>query len=348
MSKIVEPNKFNIAIAGAAIKRGDLVAFPTETVYGLGANGLSNEACKKIYEAKGRPSDNPLILHVTGIEQAKTLVKCWPNTAEILAKTFWPGPLTIILPAKENIPTVVTAGLKTVALRCPDNEIALDLIKASGVPIAAPSANLSGRPSPTTAIHVDDDLGKSVYSILDGGQTEVGLESTIIDLSVNPPAVLRPGHINSKDIKSVIGDINDGSISLSFDETPKAPGMKYRHYAPVAPCKILLGDSKAVLKYLASEIALQPVKTALLIFEDTISELPAYLPISEDLVICSIGNRSNPSDMAHLLYDALRFCDDQKVSSIFVEGFENPSKSDDSAAVMNRLLKSAGQNVIKL
>ena len=231
--------KEGISEAAEILKQGGLVAFPTETVYGLGGNGLDKEAAKKIYAAKGRPSDNPLILHVSSIEEVYPLVKALPEKAKKLMEAFWPGPLTLVLPKSDLVPKESTGGLETVALRSPENALTLSLIRACGFPIAGPSANLSGRPSPTEAAHVLEDLGGRIEGILEDGAVGIGVESTIVDLSEDCPTLLRPGAITIEDLEAVLGEkvtIDPTLLGKSMAEgfTPKAPGMKYRHYAPKA------------------------------------------------------------------------------------------------------------------
>jgi L-threonylcarbamoyladenylate synthase len=226
------PESTKIADAAEVIKKGGLVAFPTETVYGLGANGLDDNAVRKIFAAKRRPSDNPLILHVWRIEQVKPLAAEIPKKAEKLMQRFWPGPLTIVLKKSEIVPDAVTAGLDSVAVRMPKNRIARDLIKAADCPIAAPSANLSGRPSPTSARHVIDDLAGSIDAVIDGGDVDIGLESTVIDMTQDIPKILRPGKITQNQLKSVAGKVFKGG--RIDHEKPRSPGMKYRHYSPKA------------------------------------------------------------------------------------------------------------------
>ena len=278
--------KEGISEAAEILKGGGLVAFPTETVYGLGGNGLDKEAAKKIYAAKGRPSDNPLILHVSSIEEVYPLVKALPEKAKKLMEAFWPGPLTLVLPKSDLVPKESTGGLETVALRSPENALTLDLIRACGFPIAGPSANLSGRPSPTEASHVFEDLGGRIEGILEDGAVGIGVESTIVDLSENCPTLLRPGAITIEDLEEVLGEkvaIDPTLLGKSMAEgfTPKAPGMKYRHYAPKAEMilfkKNLLSDqsqkvneipygeekkliAKSILSYGAKELSDCPEK----------------------------------------------------------------------------------------
>lgn len=233
----------DIEQAAEMIKKGGLVAFPTETVYGLGANGLDEDAVKKIFIAKGRPQDNPLILHISDLSQVKQLARNVPENATKLMEHFWPGPLALILKKKDAVPDIITGGLNSVAIRMPRNAIALELIRASGCPLAAPSANLSGKPSPTRAKYVIDDLNGRIDAIIDGGKVDIGIESTVIDMTGDVPHILRPGKITKKQIEEVIGNIGDAKLS---SDKPKAPGMKYRHYSPEA--KICIVEDEASQK----------------------------------------------------------------------------------------------------
>ena len=236
-------------MAGEILRRGEMVAFPTETVYGLGANALDESASAKIYEAKGRPSDNPLIVHISKEEQLEPLVKEIPEKARLLMEKFWPGPLTLIFKKKDTVPDGTTGGLDTVAIRMPDNAVALAMIDAAKVPIAAPSANTSGRPSPTTANHVMDDMNGRISMILDGGAVGIGIESTIVDVTGEIPMILRPGYINKSMLENVVGEVAiDKAILGPMDENahPKAPGMKYKHYAPKADFTMYDGNIENV------------------------------------------------------------------------------------------------------
>ena len=233
------------AVAAELIRRGELVAIPTETVYGLGADGLNESAVAKIFEAKGRPQDNPLILHIWDAAQMEQFCHDIPKAAYDLAEAFWPGPLTIVLPARENVPKRTTGGLDTVALRCPDNAVTREIIRLSGVPIAAPSANISGKPSTTTAQHVLHDHDGKIAAVVDGGSCRVGVESTIVDLTEGRPRLLRPGGITPEQLISVLGDlVVDKAVTAQIDKDAvvKAPGMKYRHYAPAEPVVIVAGS----------------------------------------------------------------------------------------------------------
>ncbi|MDZ7611883.1 MAG: L-threonylcarbamoyladenylate synthase [Candidatus Moranbacteria bacterium] len=241
----IESNKdFTEKITRAAgiIKKGGLVAFPTETVYGLGANGLDENAVKKIFLAKGRPQDNPLILHVSSIKQAQSLAEEIPEKAEKLMNKFWPGPLTLILKRSKLVPNIIAGGLESVAIRIPENDIAIELIRRSGRPLAAPSANLSGKPSPTSASHVLDDLGGRIEAVIDGGETQIGIESTVVDLTGKNPAILRPGKITRSQLEKTIGKLNEKSPANL--EKPKSPGMKYKHYAPEAKVLLVKNESE--------------------------------------------------------------------------------------------------------
>lgn len=239
------PDIQKIKKAAEIIKKSGLVAFPTETVYGLGANGLNKDAIKKIFIAKGRPQDNPLILHISDIKQLDLLVKEIPEKAEKLIKNFWPGPLTLVLKKSRIVPKITSAGLNTVAIRMPKNKVALELIRLSKCPLAAPSANLSGKPSPTSAKHVIDDLDNKINTILDAGNTDIGLESTVLDLTQKIPRILRPGKITKKQLEKVVGDIKENKEPDT--KKPKSPGMKYKHYAPKAKV-IIIGNKRQLEK----------------------------------------------------------------------------------------------------
>ena len=335
--------KEGIKKAADIIKKGGLVAFPTETVYGLGANGLDENAVPKIYEAKGRPSDNPLILHISEFDEIKSIVEEIPKTAIILAEEFWPGPLTMVLKKSDIVPYRTTGGLESVAVRMPSNRIARELIKASGVPIAAPSANSSGRPSPTKASHVLYDLDGKIDLVIDGGAVDIGLESTIVDVTTEVPVILRPGFITEEMLSEAIGrvEIDEVVKSLSPDKDlkPKAPGMKYRHYAPRGRMTIFKGKPEKVVERINEELAKSAgKKTAVLATDET------KMYYKADVVI-SVGSREDGESIAHNLFDVLRRFDDVGAEVIFSEGFDENKLG---FAIMNRLHKSAGYNIIMI
>uniref|UniRef100_UPI004055F868 L-threonylcarbamoyladenylate synthase n=1 Tax=Agathobacter sp. TaxID=2021311 RepID=UPI004055F868 len=328
--------------AGELIQAGELVAFPTETVYGLGGDALHPEAAKKIYEAKGRPSDNPLIVHVAEFEDLVQIAKELPPQAKVLADAFWPGPLTMIVQKNEKVPYATTGGLDTVAVRMPNHPIALELIKKSRCLIAAPSANTSGRPSPTEASHVEEDMKGRIAMILDGGQVGIGIESTIVDLTETPPMVLRPGYITLQMLSEVLGEdvmMDPGIMALDDTTKPKAPGMKYKHYAPKADMVIVDGKKEAVISkinQLTKEMHKNGRKTGVIATEETKDAYDA------DIILC-VGKREDEDAIAKHMYKILRECDDMEVDVIYSESFKTPRIGQ---AIMNRLLKAAGHQVI--
>lgn len=331
--------------AAAIIKKGGLVAFPTETVYGLGANGLNEEAAAKIYAAKGRPSDNPLILHIAEENELNKIVKSIPEETEKLMKKYWPGPLTMIFEKADCVPYGTTGGLETVAVRMPNHEAARRLIKESGVPIAAPSANTSGRPSPTKALHVEEDLSGKIDMILDGGQVGIGLESTIVDVTVTPPVILRPGYITQEMLIETLKEeiILDPALvqGISSDVKPKAPGMKYRHYAPKAELTIVEGPPAAAaekIQKLAQEKASEGKKVGIIGTEE-------FQDYYQTGIVKIIGTREREETIAQNLYSVLREFDEIQVDVIYSEGF---SEENFGQAIMNRLIKAAGHHIIKL
>ncbi|MBQ2753502.1 MAG: threonylcarbamoyl-AMP synthase [Firmicutes bacterium] len=329
--------------AAGIIRKGGLVAFPTETVYGLGADGLNGEACKNIYLAKGRPSDNPLILHISDLKQLEMIVKEIPEKAKVLMENFWPGPLTIIFKKLPCVPDSVTGGLDTVAVRFPSNILANRLIAAAGTPVAAPSANSSGKPSPTRASHVEADLKGRIDMLIDGGSCDVGVESTIVDITGDTPCLLRPGGITVEMLERVIGKIDiDSAVikSLGEDERPKAPGMKYKHYSPNAEVVLVKGEKAAVVEKINSFIAenkLNGLIPGVMAAEDT-----AMLYNTEHVL--SLGKRDDLKEIASNLFDALRSFDDKNVDVVYSEVFET---SGEGLAVMNRLNKAAGFKYIE-
>lgn len=328
--------------AAELIRGGKLVAFPTETVYGLGADALNEEAAKKIFEVKGRPEDNPLIIHISSIDDLARVAGIVPLRAALLAEKFWPGPLTMILNKNPMIPYSTTGGLDTVAIRMPSDEIARKLIKKSGCLIAAPSANASGKPSTTTAEHVYADLNGKIDMIIDGGSSQIGLESTIIDMTSKETIILRPGFITKEQIEQIIGDVvYDEAVLKRPDEglKPKAPGMKYRHYAPRAELIIYEGEAVQVTKVIDEEAAKKEeigIKVGIIATDET---LHTY----KNGITRSIGSRKNEVSIASHLFGLLREFDDIGVSYIFTESFNDMVLG---CAVMNRLLKASGYRVI--
>lgn len=331
--------------AAEILRAGGLVAIPTETVYGLGANALDETAAAKIYQAKGRPSDNPLIVHIAKSEDMEVLAKEVPEKAYQLAEVFWPGPLTMILKKKELVPDQTTGGLDTVAIRLPANQIARTLIEKSGVFVAAPSANLSGKPSPTTAQHVIDDLNGKVDMIIDGGHATLGLESTIVDLSGDSPMILRPGCITKAMLENVIGEIHYDPAVLqkapNLDLVPKAPGMKYRHYAPEGKLTIYEGKIDKVIDAINQEAKdkIEGNNSVGVIATDETKALYHYGTVK------TIGRRKDEASIAAGLYAVLREFDELHTEYIYTESFADNSLGQ---AIMNRLLKAAGYRIVKL
>lgn len=329
--------------AAEIIYNGGLVAFPTETVYGLGANALDDKAVEKIFNAKGRPQDNPLIVHVAS-KKIDYLVKDIPELAQKLINKFWPGPLTIILNKKDIIPSKTSANLDTIGIRMPNNEIALKLIELSKCPIAAPSANISGRPSPTEVNRCIEDLSGKVDYIIGGTRSSVGVESTILDCTVNPPLILRPGGITLEMLKKVCGDIEiDKAIQGKPDKNlkPKAPGMKYRHYAPKAKLKIIKGNKQKTIEII-NEIVQNYIENQKEVAILSTDEL--YNNFNYGKVI-SLGSEKNLEDVARNLFEALRKCDDLNVDIILCQAFDEKGVG---LAIMNRLNKAAGFDILKV
>jgi len=323
-------------IAAEIIKSGGLVAIPTETVYGLGANGLSETAVAKIFEAKGRPQDNPLILHISGPEEIERFCHHIPQAAFDLAEKFWPGPLTIILPAKEIVPKATTAGLSTVGIRCPDCDVTRDIIRMAGVPVAAPSANISGKPSTTTAAHVLHDHDGKIDAIVDGGSCRVGVESTIVDLTERRPRLLRPGGIAPEQLVEVLGAlVVDKAVTAQIDkdEVVKAPGMKYRHYAPAEPVVIVSGSREKAAQYIRTHFA---PGDRVLCFEE---ELPLY----EGCDPLSYGKEADVNTLSAGLFAALRELDDPGIHQVYARC---PVGGGVAYAVQNRLKKAAAFHII--
>lgn len=332
--------------ASSILHRGGLVAIPTETVYGLAGDALSADAAKKIYAAKGRPSDNPLIVHISKVEDLYVIAKEVPDIALKLANKFWPGPLTMILNKSDKVPSGTTGGLDTVAIRMPNHKIALELISKSGVYLAAPSANTSGRPSPTTAEHVAEDLSGKIDMILDGGAVGIGIESTIVDLTGDVPTILRPGYISKAMLEEVIGNVVIDKAILSENKdkgfVPKAPGMKYKHYAPKADMLIVLGKSENVINKInemSQDTINQGKKVGIIATNETKDRYNQACDIKV------IGSRSSEESIANGLYRVLRDFDKSNVDYIYSEGFVDDELGQ---AIMNRLLKAAAHNVLEV
>lgn len=323
--------------AGEVLRAGGLVAFPTETVYGLGADALQEEAAKKTYEAKGRPSDNPLIVHISEYEDLRKIAVNIPAETDMLAAHFWPGPLTMIFEKSEIVPYGTTGGLGTVAVRMPQDQIAQALIRAAGGFVSAPSANTSGRPSPTTAEHVERDLGGRIDMIIDGGTVEIGLESTILDMTVTPPMILRPGAVTEEMLERVIGkvDVDQTLLGENSTQAPKAPGMKYRHYAPKAKLMIVEGDLREeilAIRQLSYDAYKKGRQVGIIATSET-------LPFYKHGIIKNIGTRENEKTIAHGLYRVLREFDEENIEVIYSESFAAQGMG---SAIMNRLEKAAG------
>lgn len=336
-------NREKIDAAGKIIREGGLVAFPTETVYGLGADALNPEASRKIYAAKGRPSDNPLIVHISNMKDLEKITVNIPENARKLAEKFWPGPLTMIFEKSEIVPLETTGGLNTVAVRMPSHPAALALIQAGGGFIAAPSANTSGKPSPTLAEHVALDMDGRIPMILDGGAVGIGIESTIVDFSEAIPMVLRPGYITPDMIREVIGEvrIDPGLAAEHAGVHPKAPGMKYKHYAPKAELILVDGAQEKVQEKIncLTKEAVESGKIAGVIGTDETCSGYQYG------IVKSIGTRTDEDTIARHLYGILREFDEQEVDIIYSESFSTPRIGQ---AIMNRMLKAAGHQVIEV
>ena len=334
--------------AASLIREGELVAFPTETVYGLGADALRPEASKKIYAAKGRPSDNPLIVHICKFEELESIAKEVPRQAKLLSDAFWPGPLTMVVYKNERVPYETTGGMETVAVRMPNHPVALGLIEESGCLIAAPSANTSGKPSPTEAAHVALDMDGRIPMILDGGAVGIGIESTIIDLTEEVPMILRPGYITKEMLEEVLGEevmidpgilVTDTTDPSKAGQKPKAPGMRYKHYAPKADLVLVEGETDAVVAKINELVSVQQSEgsgVGVIATDETINRYQAD-------VVMSIGARDDEDAIAAHLYKILRDFDEQQVDVIYSESFATPRIGQ---AIMNRLLKAAGYQVL--
>ena len=322
--------------AAAILRRGGLLGIPTETVYGLGADALNEDAVSRIFLAKGRPQDNPLIIHVPDASWLERYCRDVPPAAYQLAERFWPGPLTMILPRRDIVPLQTTGGLETVGVRCPNHPVTLAIIEAAGVPIAAPSGNTSGRPSPTTAAHMIEDMDGRIDGIVDGGPCTVGVESTIIDLTVTPPRLLRPGGLPLESLRQVLGEVAvDKAVTglLAAGERPRAPGMKYRHYAPHAPVTVVTGEPERSARRIQGLLS----DTAGVICFDE------YAPLFPGHIIHKLGPAADKSAQARHVFDALRTFDGTDVTEIFAQC---PDDGGLGLAVANRLKKAAGFHLI--
>ena len=322
--------------AARFLQENEVVALPTETVYGLGGNAKSDVAVEKIFAAKGRPSDNPLIIHIAEKHQLTAFVSEIPKKAEILMERFWPGPLTIIFKKKDGVLSdKATAGLETVAVRMPDHPVALALLKKCQLPIAAPSANSSGKPSPTNAQHVMEDLNGKIAGVLDGGSTGVGVESTVLDCTEEIPVILRPGGVTKEQLETVVGEVHLDAALIDEASKPKAPGMKYQHYAPNAPLYLVNG-SKSFLQGLIEEKQKDGLRVGVLATEESVEYYQADVSIA-------CGKRGELESVATALYETLRSFNQEKVDIIFSEMFPNTGVGH---AIMNRLQKAAGNKMI--
>jgi L-threonylcarbamoyladenylate synthase len=338
VDKYVDNLENNPQVVDAAhfLQENEVVALPTETVYGLGGNAESDVAVEKIFAAKGRPSDNPLIIHIADKMQLTAFVADIPKKAEILMERFWPGPLTIIFKKKDGVLSdKATAGLETVAVRMPDHPVALALLKKCQLPIAAPSANSSGKPSPTKAQHVMEDLNGKIAGVLDGGSTGVGVESTVLDCTEEIPVILRPGGVTKEQLEAVVGEVHLDRALIDEASKPKAPGMKYQHYAPNAPLYLVSG-SKSFLQGLIEEKQKDGMRVGVLATEESVEDYQADVSIA-------CGNRSELESVATALYETLRAFNQEKVDIIFSEMFPNTGVGH---AIMNRLQKAAGNKII--
>ena len=335
---------YKIKYAASVLKEGGLVAFPTETVYGLGANALNEKALLKIFEAKGRPSDNPLIVHIADKEEAYGLMKDIRDDSLKLMDKFWPGPLTLVGKKTSSVPDIVTAGLDTVAIRMPSNKIALSLIKESKLPVAAPSANVSGRPSPTTAKHVIDDLNGKIDVIIEAGDSNIGVESTVLDITLWPPTILRPGGVSKEQLQKFLGevDVDPTLTEKNLDKLiPKSPGMKYKHYSPKAELIVVEGELSNVagkINVLVEEYKKKGLSVGVLSTEQT-------RDLYNGAKVISLGDRTEPESIASNLFKALRDFDDLGVQLILAEAVDDKGIG---FAIMNRMKKAAGYKVVHI
>lgn len=331
-TKILTTSDADLKIAADILKRGGNVIFPTETVYGLGGDAKSTSAVNNIFKAKGRPNDNPLIVHISDMSQLDAIVKEISDKAKLVMERFWPGPITVILKKREDVPYETTGGLDTVAVRMPSSTVARKLIELSGKPIAAPSANLSGKPSPTTAKHCIDDMLGRVDAVICGDDCEVGVESTVLDMSGTMPTVLRPGKITVGQLEKILGNVEVAS-SLKRGEVPKSPGLKYKHYSPNADVIVLSGDVEKVFEYVKKKS--ENEKAGMLLFDE--------MPKPEEIEVVSLGSMKSPDDAARRLFSALREMDDRGVEVIYAPEIPN---TDSWSAVRNRLYRAAGEKIV--
>ena len=324
--------------AARILREGGLVGIPTETVYGLGANGLDPDAVERIFAAKGRPQDNPLILHIPSADHLERYCQEIPDSAYALAKVYWPGPLTMILRRKPIVPDVVTAGLDTVGMRCPSHPVCHAILEAADVPVAAPSGNTSGRPSPTTAAHMWEDMDGKIDAIVDGGPCTVGVESTIIDLTCTPPRLLRPGGITLEQLQAVLGEVEvDAAVTrlMGAGEKPKAPGMKYRHYAPKAPVTVVAGEPAQSAAYIQAHAA---PGDGIICFDE-------FAPLFGAHYVEELGPAADKGEQARHIFDALRAFDHTGVEAIWAQC---PDPSGLGLAIANRLNKAAGFHIVQV
>ncbi|MDO4174260.1 MAG: L-threonylcarbamoyladenylate synthase [Eubacteriales bacterium] len=340
-TKLLRPSEDATALetAGALLRAGEVVGIPTETVYGLAANALDPDAVARIFAAKGRPQDNPLIVHIAALDDVDGIAAEFPPQAQALAQAFWPGPLTIILPKQDRIPMVTSGGLNTVGIRFPSHPMAQAIIRAAGVPLAAPSANTSGRPSTTTAQHVMEDLDGKIAAVVDGGPCTVGVESTVVSLCGARPRLLRPGGISLEQLQSVLGIVEvDRALREKIDDTEKvsAPGMKYRHYAPNAPVTVVVGPAQASADYIYAQLG---ENSGVLCFDECAQQF------SGKAVVETFGPAEDKEEQAREVFDALRRFDDTDCTEIFAQC---PSASGIGLAVANRIKKAAGFHVVDL
>lgn len=325
--------------AAQILREGGLVGIPTETVYGLGANGLDPEAVKHIFKAKGRPQDNPLILHIPSADWLERYCQNIPHAAYVLAERFWPGPLTMVLERKDLVPDEVTAHLDTVGMRCPAHDLCRAIIAAADVPVAAPSGNTSGRPSPTTAQHIMEDMAGKIDAIVDGGPSQVGVESTIIDLTCYPHRLLRPGGVTLEQLRAVLGEVEvDPAVTrlMGAGEQPRAPGMKYRHYAPQAPVTVVAGEGEKSAAYIAEQIG---EHDGVICFDEFAYLFRQTHPIKE------LGPAADKEEQARNIFDALRAFDHTDVSAIWAQC---PDTGGIGLAIANRLNKAAGFHIVEV